>query len=77
MGVLRTKQFWGDALERALSTSAQVVLAVYGADVTNIVETNFNALQLVTLAAFGFGWAILKAVAASQVGDKESASLVE
>lgn len=77
MGSLLTKQFWGDAFERAISTAAQVVLSVTGADLANLVDLNLNGVQLVTLAALGFGFSILKAIAASTVGNKSSASLIE
>lgn len=77
MGALRTKQFWGDALERAVSTAAQVVLSVTGADELNLINLNLNAVELITLAALGFGLSIIKAIGASYTGDKQSASLIE
>lgn len=77
MGALRNKVFWGDALERAIATAAQTVLAVVGADALDLVNSNFNALQLITLAVLGFGLSILKAIAATQVGDSNNASLIE
>lgn len=72
---MRTKKFWYDALERAASTAAQGAIALIGMDaVFNPLQADWKYLGGVVL-----GMAILslfKSMAASQVGNSESASLV-
>lgn len=79
MGVLRTTEFWADALERAVSTAAQSVLVVLGLSNDGFELTNLNfSFELAAQAAIlGFVASLLKGIAAAQFGDKESASLIE
>jgi len=71
-----SKKFWSDAVERALSTAAQSALLVLGAGAMpgDIINADWK-----NVGGFALGGAILamlKAVAASNVGAKDSASLV-
>ncbi len=66
---LFTKEFWIDAVERAVSTGAQAVLTVLSLDGTNLIVANFD--WKLALASFGFGalFAVLKALVASRTTD--------
>jgi hypothetical protein len=77
MGQLFTKMFWRDAIERALSTAAQSVIAVTGLEVVDIISAPLNLKTLGSAAIVGFVLTIIKAVAASYIGDPDSASFVE
>ena len=70
-----TWTFWKDALERAFSTAAQAVIGIYFVGDVFTSEIPFTWEAGLTAAGTGFGLTILKSVAASFVGDKESASL--
>lgn len=76
MGQLFTGLFWRDAFERAFSTAAQAVLVVTGLDVTDVTSITLDFKVLALAAVYGFVLTILKSVAASYVGSKNSASLV-
>jgi hypothetical protein len=77
MGQIFTKVFWRDAIERALSTAAQSVIAVTGLEVVDIISAPLNLKTLGSAALIGFVLTIVKAIAASYVGDSNSASFVE
>lgn len=71
-----TVLFWKDAGERAISTAAQVLVALWGAD------TLFNILTIdvgdaLGIAAGAAGLSLLKSLAATRKGDPESASLTK
>ena len=79
MGQIFTKTFWADTFERAVSTSAQSALLVSGLsdDVLGIINNQINLTLLVYAAVGGFLLAVVKALAAAQVGNKDSASFIE
>lgn len=62
-----TKDFWKATAERAISTAAQSGLAVYGMDAVNVLSTDWRGV--LGTAAGGAVLAVLKALAASRVGD--------
>jgi len=66
---MTTKRFWLDAIERAASLAAGAGLAVY------TVEPDLK--KAATAAAVAAAGSLLKSMAASQRGDKESASPVK
>lgn len=68
-----TKLFWIDATERAVATAAQVFLSVIGADTLNILSTNWRAALVVAVG--GALLSYVKSFAATQTGNKQSASL--
>lgn len=68
-----TKLFMRDAVERAISTAAQVFLAVGGADAVNYLNIDLKALLLVS--SLGGFLSLVKAVAAFKFTDGNSASL--
>ena len=70
-----TKVFWEDACERAVSTAAQAALLALGGQQVSIVDKGWEIA--LGFAAGGFVLSILKSLAASTVGSKDSASLVE
>ena len=83
MGQLYTKVFWADTFERAVTTAAQAILLVLGlgsatfeqlADVNLIANINFTTL--VYAGVGGFLLAVIKALAAAQIGSKDSASFI-
>lgn len=68
--------FWRDAIERAASTAGQAVLIVWSLDgVDQIADVEVDLSTFLSAAGFGALYAFLKSVAASFVGDKDSASL--
>lgn len=72
-----SKDFWTDAIERAISTGAQAVLTVLSLDGTNLIVANFD--WKLGLASFGFGalYAILKAIVAARTSTEGTASFVD
>ena len=69
-----SKEFWLDALERAVKTTAQAAIATIGA------STLFNQVDWVIVAScsgLGFILSILTSIASSQVGNKDNASLIK
>lgn len=83
MGQLYTKVFWADTFERAISTAAQSILLVLGlgsstfeqiADVNLIANVNLTTLLFAGVG--GFLLSIIKALAAAQIGSKDSASFI-
>lgn len=79
MGQLFTKEFWSDTFERSVSTSAQSVLLVAGLsdDGLSVINQGVNVTLLVYAALGGFLLTVVKCLAASYTGDKDSASLIE
>lgn len=65
--------FWRATLERALSTFAQSLVAILSADGLGLLSVDWRAA--LSVAGLAFLLAVLKAVAASQVGDNVSPSL--
>ncbi len=68
-----SKKFWRDAAERALSTAAQSALLVLGAGQVNAMSADWE--HVAGFAAGGAVLSLLKAIAATQVGAPDSASL--
>ena len=69
-----TKLFWKDALERAISTFAQVIGAVAGGDGLGLLKADLQTLLIVgLLGALG---SIIKSIGAYKLTDSNSASLV-
>lgn len=68
-----TKRFWRDAAERAVSTAAQSALLVFGADQLDALQADWRLVA--GFAAGGAVLSLLKALAASQVGEPATASL--
>lgn len=67
---------WGrDALERALSTAAQVLVIFGGGDVFNLLTVDWKAAFGVVGGAFVAS--LLKSVAARKTGNPDSASLAD
>lgn len=67
--------FWKDAGERAVRTAAQAVLAMWGTQVTGILQVDL--VQTLSVAGFAAVASILMSLVASNVGDHESASVIE
>lgn len=70
-----TKQWFVDTAERAVATSAQVLLTYLGADVLNVLSVDWKTAGGV--AAGGFVLSVLKSMAARSRGNPEDASLVK
>jgi hypothetical protein len=65
--------FWRDAIERAIKTFAQSVIAMFSADTLNVLKADFGQLLAVSLGAALIS--LLTSLASSTVGD-DSPSLV-
>lgn len=63
-----------DALERALSTAAEALLALWGVGALDVVHIDFG--HSASIAAGAAVVSLLKAIVASKVGDQGTASLV-
>ena len=70
-----TKTFVRDALERAVATAAQSAVAVLGADGLGLFNVSWG--DTFSVAGLAAVLSVLKALAASQVNDPDSASLVD
>jgi hypothetical protein len=68
-------QWLKDTAERALATSAQVLLVYLGADALNVLAVDWKAAG--GIAAGGAVLSVLKSLAARRTGDPDSASLVK
>jgi hypothetical protein len=51
--MLLTKEFWIGALERAIKTFAQTLLALLGTDAVGVLNADLNQSLLASLAAAG------------------------
>jgi len=67
-------KFWKGTLERAIRTAAQAVLALWGTQVTGVLEVDW--VQAGSVAALAALSSILMSVVATGVGDHESPSFV-
>lgn len=69
-----TKKFWRDAAERSVATFAESFAGyAIAAGTTDVIHFNWQGAA--SSAAFATVLALAKALAASKVGDQESASL--
>lgn len=76
VGAVFTVTFWRDTAERVVVTAAQAVLVLLSLDgVDQLADREIDLPTLASGAGFGALYALVKAVAASFVGDKDSASL--
>lgn len=67
-------KFWKGALERAIRTAAQAVLALWGTQISGVLEVDWaQAGSVAALAALS---SILMSIIATGVGDHESPSFV-
>ena len=67
--------FWKDTTERAIRTAAQALLALWGTQVTGIMEVDWaQALSVAALAALS---SVLMSLIATGVGDKGTPSFVD
>lgn len=70
-----TKSFWKDALERAIKTTAQSILALWATGATGVLDVDWvNSLSVAGLA---FIMSILTSVGGVNAGDKGTASFVK
>jgi len=73
-----TRLFWRDALERSISTGAQVALVALGQDVAGVDVFAADWRNVVGLASGGAVLALLKALAAARItGTVSPASLTK
>jgi len=74
-----TAKFWKDALERAVKTFAQVILAIVSVGVltTPMELLNVNWVPVLAAGGIGFLYSIVMSLASTSKGDPDSASLVE
>ena len=69
-----TINFWRDALERAIRTAAQAVLALWGTSITGVLEVNWE--QVGSVAALAALTSVLMSIAATGVGDRSTPAFV-
>ncbi len=70
-----TWKFWRDATERAVATAAQVLVVLLGGDAIDLLTVSWPALGAAAGAAGLLS--LLKSIAATHVGRKGTASLVD
>lgn len=70
-----TLKFAKDALERAVRTSAQSLLALWATDVSGVLQVEWQ--QAASVAAFAALTSVLMSVAATGRGNADSASVVK
>ena len=70
-----TLDFWKDALERAIRTAAQALVASWATGVTGVLEVNW--IQAASVAGLAAVTSILMSLAATGRGNPDSASLLE
>lgn len=69
-----TQAFWMDALERAIATFAQTLLALAGTAMLDWVSLDWVQIAIASLIAAGLS--VAKSLAASYVGSEPNASVV-
>ena len=70
-----TVKFWQNALERAVRTAAQSLLALWGTHVTGVLEVDW--VQAASVAALAALTSVLMSLVATGVGDHSSPSFVD
>ena len=70
-----TVKFWQNALERAVRTAAQSLLALWGTQVTGVLEVDW--VQAASVAALAALTSVLMSLVATGVGDHSSPSFVD
>lgn len=69
-----TQPFWRDALERAIRTFAQALLALIGTDLVGVTELDWPTMLMVGATAAIVS--VLTSIVATGVGDRGTASLI-
>ena len=70
-----TVKFWQNALERAIRTAAQSLLALWGTQVTGVLEVDW--VQAASVAALAALTSVLMSLVATGVGDHNSPSFMD
>jgi len=70
-----TIKFWKDAGERAIRTAAQALIALWATDVSGVLAVDW--VQAGSVSALAALMSILMSIAATGVGDHESAGLTK
>ena len=70
-----TVKFWQNALERAVRTAAQSLLALWGTQVTGVLEVDW--VQAASVAALAALTSVLMSLVATGVGDHNSPSFMD
>lgn len=67
-------KFWKQTIERAIRTAAQALLALWGTQVSGVLDVDW--LQAGSVAALAALSSVLMSIVATGVGDHESPSFV-
>lgn len=68
-------KFWRETVERAIRTAAQALLALWGTQVTGVLEVDWmQAASVTALAALS---SVLMSLIATGVGDHESSAFID
>jgi hypothetical protein len=70
-----TLEFWKDAVERAIRTAAQALLALWATDVSGVLAVDW--VQAGSVAALAALMSVLMSVAATGRGSQDSASVLK
>ena len=71
---MRTRQFWADLGERVIATAAQSLVALLGVSEIGILDVDWA--QAASVAGLAALLSALKAIAATRIGDPDSAALL-
>lgn len=69
-----TKQFWLDAVERAIRTAAQAAIGVLGVEAVGVLTTDWQGVTLAAIVAAIVS--VLTSMGGSQRGDPDTATLI-
>jgi len=67
-------KFWKQTIERAIRTAAQALLALWGTQVSGVLDVDW--LQAASVAALAALSSVLMSIVATGVGDHESPSFL-
>ena len=70
-----TVKFWQNALERAVRTAAQALLALWGTQVTGVLQVDW--VQAASVAGLAALTSVLMSLVATGVGDHSSPSFMD